>query len=263
MTQTSQPFVGAKVVTLFKLLSLLIVSTLVPEFAHSANQSVELKPYTARYRVSFHRISAGVLEFSLQATTTPGQFTYSVRAEPSVLARLVVSSQALESSTLQLMSADVRPLQYRSDDGSKGDAKDAQYSFDWEHHRVTGKWEDKPIDLELPPRTQDRQSIQIAVLNDLLADRDPGVYPLLDGDEIKDYVYKHDGAAKIKTAAGEYDAVILRSSRVGSDKRINRYWHAPAINFVPVHAERTTKGSVDLVLDLEQIKITEPSPKRD
>ena len=224
---------------------------LVPVFAHSA----ELRPYTARYRVSFHGIGAGVLEFSLRATGTPGQFTYNVRAEPSLLARFVVSSQALESSTLQVSGTEVRPLNHRSDDGSKSEAQDAHYAFDWDHHRVTGKWQDKPIDLELPPRTQDRQSIQIAVLNDLLSDRDPGVYPLLDGDEIKEFVYKRDGTGKIKTAAGEYEAVIVRSSRVGNEKRINRYWHASSANFIPVHAERTTKGSVDLVLDLESLRM--------
>ena len=234
-----------------KLLSALAIWAALFEFAHGA----QLQPYTARYNVSFHGIGAGVLEFSLQAGATPGTFIYSVRAEPSLLARIVVSSQARESSTIQVTGSEVRPLNYVSEDGSKDNAKGAQYAFDWDRHRVTGKFESNPIDLELPPRTQDRQSIQVAVMNDLLAERDPGVYPLLDGDEIKEFTYQHDGAGKIKTAAGEYDAVIIRSSRVGNTKRINRYWHAPSLNFVPVHAERTTKGSVDLVLDLQEVKM--------
>jgi hypothetical protein len=220
-------------------------------FAHSA----ELQPYTARYHVSFHGISAGVLEFSLQAGATPGTFTYSVRAEPSLLARFVVNSQALESSTIRVAGTEVRPLEYHSDDGSKSEAKDAQYTFDWDRDRATGRWQNKPVDLTLPPRTQDRQSIQIAVMNDLIAAREPGVYPLLDGDEIKEFSYQHDGTGRIKTAGGEYDAVIIRSARVGNETRVNRYWHAPSVNFVPVHAERTTKGSVDLVLDLESLKL--------
>src|SRR3974390_893084 len=96
----------------------LLIGALVPNLAHSA----ELKPYTARYNVTFHGLGAGVLEFSLQAGSTPGTFTYNVRAEPSLLARLVVSSNALESSRMEIAGADVRPLEYTSDDGSKSGA---------------------------------------------------------------------------------------------------------------------------------------------
>ena len=92
---------------------------------------------------------------------------------------------------------------------------------------------------------------------DLLQGREPGVYPLIDGDKIKEYEYLKDSTATVKYGGRDLEAVMIRSARTGGSDRITRYWHAPELGYLPVRAERTTKGEVDLVMQLVDLKFAD------
>ena len=217
----------------------------------------QLRLFTARYRVTFHGLSGGTLELTLKKGDQPGQYVYTSSAKPSLLASFMVSSDARETSLMELTATGIRPLKFISEDGKKGDSKDSALDFDWTRQRLTGRAEAKDIDIELPARTQDHLSIQIAVIWDLLQGREPGVYSLIDGDEIKEYEYRNDGTATIKYGGRDLESVRIRSARTGGSDRITHYWHAPEFGYVPVRAERATKGQVDLVMQLVDLKFAD------
>ena len=223
--------------------------------AVAAAQSVaEPEPYVARYRVRYRGLSGGVIEFALRKDQAPGQFIYESRAFPSMLGRLMISKGSHERSVIVVDADGVRPLSFFAEDGTPDTSKDADLRFDWERHRLTGRAQNKDVDLPLPDHTQDHLSIQIAVMVDLLRGREPTTYSLVDDAEIKQYEYLRDGAAKVRFKDKEYDTVILRSSRVGNSRRSNRYWQATDLGYLPLRAERASKGDVDLTLDLEDVK---------
>ncbi len=211
--------------------------------------------YVARYRVRYRGLSGGVIEFALRRGSEAGRYVYESRAFPSMLGRLIISKDSREKSLLAIDADGVRPLAFTSEDGTSATKKDTTLNFDWGSHRLTGRSEDRDVDLPLPERTQDHLSIQIAVMVDLLRDRAPGTYPLVDNGAVKDYEYARDGEEKLTFNGKQYDCIILRSERAGGSRRSNRYWHAPALNDLPLRAERSDKGDVDLTLELEDLKL--------
>src|SRR5690606_17235307 len=74
--------------------------------------------FTANYAVSYRGIQAGNLTFALQRAED-GRYIYETKADPSFLARLVVSSNAVERSEMIIDENGVRALEWSLDDRSE------------------------------------------------------------------------------------------------------------------------------------------------
>ncbi len=122
--------------------------------------------------------------------------------------------------------------------------------FDWEGRRARGVSETKPVDLALKDGTQDVMSIQVEVMLDLKNDNLPKTFQIVDKDELKEFIYSEEGTARLRTALGELDTVIVSSQRTGNN-RILRMWFAPSLGFVPVQAERTRDGKLEFAMRIK------------
>lgn len=236
-----------RVPSFFMLLGALLVSG-----AAEAQDTVSLKPYTARYSARYKGISGGEIEFTLQ-NTAPGRYVYSSHLLPNFLGSLFTSDQAEDTSQVVIDGNGIRPLHFRSEDGSNDTSKDIRLDFDWNHNSVNGHYRDQDFHLEVPANTQDRLSIQLAASLALQAGREPGQMIMLEKNELQEYSIIRTGTEHIRTPAGEYDTTVLRSERAGSS-RTTRYWYAPQLGYIPVRAERSTKGKVDIVMELKSIQ---------
>jgi hypothetical protein len=235
-----------------------VVLSLVALLVVGSAWSQDIRPFTARYQVRFYGLSGGVLQLTLRRGGESNQYVYESTADPSFLASFMVSDAARESSTMMIDENGVRPLQFLSDDGKKGDEKDSKIQFDWEQKVLTGRSERVDFHQELPDRIQDHLSIQIAVIWALQRDRELGEYSLIDTGEIKKYTYTKEGAGTVKFKGRTLDATIIRSERTNSPGgRINRYWHAAELGHLPVRAERSRDGKIDLVMELIEVKFAE------
>jgi hypothetical protein len=114
-------------------------------------------------------------------------YVYESHAEPSLLARLVVSGQAVERSVMQIDGNGVQPLYWFMDDGKSGHEDDGVLEFTWDKELVTGEVEGTRVELPTEPGLQDRLSIQIEVMTALLRTEEPGTIPMIDEDKIKRY----------------------------------------------------------------------------
>ena len=95
-------------------------------------------------------------------------------------------------------------------------------------------------------------SIQVEVMLDLKNGNLPKVFPIIDKDQLKDFNYTNEGTAKIRTAIGELDTIIVTSQRAGNN-RILRMWFAPSLGFVPVQAERSRDGKVEIAMRVKSV----------
>ena len=79
---------------------------------------------------------------------------------------------------------------------------------------------------------------------------------MLDGRDLKHYVYTRVGTARIPTALGEVDTVIYRSDRKGSNGkgRIWQYWYAPSLGWLPVRIEQREDGNTRMTFTLRALK---------
>jgi len=234
-------------------LSLHDLALLVVVLCAQSTHAQELQEFTARYQVRYHGLNGGKLNLTLRKSGD--DYLYESSADPSFLGSFMISDSAREVSTLLIDGDEVRPLRFVSDDGKKGDAKDSRLEFNWQDKRLTGRSERVNFDQELPARVQDHLSIQIAVIVALMRNAELGDFNLIDAGKIKAYTYSKEGNGEIKFRGQTFDAIVVRSERTGSPgSRTTRYWHVPQLGFLPVRAERTRDGNVDLTMDLVDFK---------
>jgi hypothetical protein len=211
------------------------------------------KPVTATYEVSYRGMRAGQLTFKLARDETTGRYIYQTTAKPSLLARFVVSSAAVERSVMEIGPEGVRPIQWQLDDGKSGTERDGRLQFDWNRQLATGEIEGEKIELPLEPGLQDRLSIQIHVVTALLRGQEPGVIPLIDDNRIKRYSYEKKDTVTLDTKLGKLDTVIYESTRQGSDRQ-SRFWLVPKLEYLAARAEQIRKGKVETVMTLLSVE---------
>jgi len=217
---------------------------------------VMLRCYTARYNVRFHGISGGDIEATL-TKASDGQYRFRTHLLPNFLGRLFTSDQAEDTSDLELTATGVRPLRFRSDDGKSATHDDIALDFDWANSRVTGRAEDKDISMPLATGTQDRLTIQLTASLALQSKRDVGTLNMQERNELQQFTITNQGKEIVHTDVGDFNAVVLLSERIGGSSRSSRYWYAPELGYIPVHAERSSHGKVDIVMQLKSVKLDE------
>ena len=214
-----------------------------------AAPAARLAPFKARYQASYRGISGGQIEQYLHPGTKAGQWVFEARAYPNLLGRIAVSPDARQRSLMDLTADGIRPLTLVFDDGSDSSAKDVNVTFDWAAGRVRGRAKEKTFDYATQPDMQDTVSVQVAMIEALVAGREPKSFWIVNGAKLEQYRYWPEGRATVVTPYGQFDTVIWASQRDGS-KRVNRVWHAPSLGYVPVQAIQFNKGRPDVQLKL-------------
>ena len=207
-----------------------------------------IAPFSARYQADWKSISVGTSDLELKPDTEPGHYVYTWTITAHGIFRLY-RAEVTQKSWLSINAGHVRPEKYRAEDG----ASNVNLDFDWEGRRARGVSETKPVDLALSDGTQDVMSIQVEVMLDLKNGNLPKTFQILDKDELKEFAYSQEGTARLRTALGELDTVIVASQRTGNN-RILRMWFAPSLGFVPVQAERTRDGKLEFAMRIKSLK---------
>jgi len=205
-------------------------------------------PFSAHYTADWRGINVGTSDLALKTDTAPGSYLYTWTVTARGVFRLVYSNDVIQKSWFSIVDDHARPEKYRADDGTST----ANVDFDWDALRASGETEKKPIDLKLSEGTQDIMSIQVEVMLDLRNGNLPKSFRIVDKDEIKEFLYTVEGPARIRTALGELDTVIVSSRRPGND-RILRMWFAPSLGYVPVLAERSRGDRVEFTMKIKTL----------
>jgi hypothetical protein len=196
----------------------------------------ELRPFTADYSWSLRGITAGQSTLTL-SQRNDGHWSYASLSKARGLFRLIAPGDITQISVFHIDADEVIPEHYRGDDGTASTKRDANLTFDWRAHRVTGVYEDVPVDLPIDTGVQDDLSIQIAMMNALLRGQVPTGFRLVDRNIIKDYQYTAEGRTTLSTPLGMLEAVIYRSRKIGA-RSSTLFWCAPSLGFLPLKVER-------------------------
>jgi len=155
-----------------------------------------------------------------------------------------------QQSWFSLVDNHIRPKRYRGEEGSSFVA----FEFDWDAGHARGSSEGKPIDLVLKPGTQDLMSIQVEIMVDLKNGTLPPTFYIIDKDQMKEFFYTREGNAKLRTAIGMLDTVIVASRRSPTDSRVLRMWFAPSLGYAPVQAERSRDGKLEFAMRIKSLQ---------
>ena len=230
--------------------------------AAATSDAEPLRAHQIVYHLSFRGLGAGDLELRLTPGADANSWLYETRAYPSVLARLLVDADSRERCWFRVTPAGVEPDRYLLEDGTAAKKDNGELHYDRAHGRVTGFARGAALDLPLEPGLQDVLSIRIAPVVDLLADRQPAEYALLDGRDVKHYMYRRVGGERLQTALGNLDTVIYTSERKDADGkgRTWQYWYAPSLGWLPVRAEQREDGHTRLALTVRSLKWLAATP---
>lgn len=220
-----------------------------PAAAPAADAVPSLEPFAAHYTADWKTINVGTSDIELKPDGPAGQYLYTWTVTARGIFRIVYSNDVIQKSWLTLVGNHVRPEKYKAEQGQST----VNIDFDWEGGHAKGTNETKPVNLKLHEGTQDVMSIQIEVMQDLRNGNLPKTFNILDKDEIKEFLYTQEGPARIRTALGELDTVVVASQREGGN-RILRMWFAPSLGYVPVQAERTRDGKLEFALRIKTLK---------
>jgi Protein of unknown function (DUF3108) len=235
-----------------------VLATGVAAAAAQAADDAGIAPFVAHYQADWKGISVGTSDIQLTQGVEPGQYLYTWTITARGIFRVAYHDDLVQKSWLTMTGDHVRPDKYHGKEGSST----VELNFDWQNMRATGESETKPVDLKLKEGTQDVMSIQVEVMLDLKHGNLPKTFQIIDKDQLKDFIYTQEGSAKIRTAIGEIDTVIVTSQRTGNN-RILRMWFAPSLGFVPVQAERSRDGKVEIsmrIKSVDHLVAIEPRP---
>ena len=211
----------------------------------------ELKPFEASYAWDWHGMTVAVSNLKLEKGSGD-TWTYSSKSEPRGLGRLL-SERPKTVSVLRVTSAQVEPLSYKGDDGTGSNRRKVDVEYDWEKHRVTGVYEDTPVDLPLTPGVQDEASVQVALMVELLRGHTPERFELLDKNSVREYSYVREGEETLKTPFGDVATVVYRSHRANSP-HVNRYWCAPGRGYIPIRVQQKRGDDVQWTMEIQSLR---------
>jgi hypothetical protein len=207
-----------------------------------------IAPFIAHYEAAWKGISVGTSEIKLIHGSEPGQYLYTWTITAHGIFRIAYQHDLVQKSWLKMIGDHVRPDKYLGQEGSSS----VELNFDWQEKRATGVSETKPVDIKLPDGAQDIMSSQVEVMLDLKNGNLPKTFQIIDKDQLKEFNYTQEGAARIRTEVGELDTVIVTSQRAGNN-RILRMWFAPSLGFVPVQAERSRDGKLEIAMRIKSV----------
>ena len=195
-----------------------------------------LLPFEAHYAWTLKGIAAGHSTLTLQHLDAD-RWRYASRSVASGLFRLIARGDITQDSQLRIVNGQVLPEQYRGDDGTSATNRDVDLHFDWRARRVTGVYEDAPVDMAIEPGVHDDMSIQIALMNELLRGQVPKSFRLVDSNITKEYAYSLVETVSLNTPLGMQRTQVYRSQKVGSASSV-LYWCAPDLGYLPLKVER-------------------------
>ena len=211
----------------------------------------ELKPFEASYAWIWNGMTVAVTTLTL-AKNGADTWTYTSRSEPRGVGKLM-SQRPRTASVLRVTPGGVEPLSYKGDDGTSSTQRSIDLKYDWDKHRVTGVYEQTPVDLPLTAQVQDDSSIQIALMVALLRGQTPDRFDLIDKDAVREYHYARAGQATLPTPLGALAAVIY-TSRKANSPRVNSYWCAPDQGYIPLRVQQKRADEVEWTMEILSLK---------
>ncbi len=216
--------------------------------------SVSLTPHSAEYKVKISVLS-GRLATELRRTESGYVATH--RIEPTGLANVLVGGEIFAESAFAAGAEGLRPTRYVARDEISSDKLNADIRFDWEAGRMRGSYQtdddDAPVNVDdaLDALVYDGVSIQYELMHDLMTSGAAAEYVLYDVDELKRLTITNIGTRRIRTPAGEFEAVGIRHQAENSSRQTT-LWCVAELDYLPVVIERHRKGKLQMRAQLKR-----------
>ena len=208
-----------------------------------------LKPYTANYTVEHDDEVVANSVVSLQKTED-GNWRYESESRLTSLVAQILGVAVNEQSEWSWDNhVQVHSYRYKR----SGKEKHVHLRFDWQQMKVTNTINGDPWQMDIPAGTQDKLSINLALMAHLAQSETDISIPVADGGKLKTYDYKILGRESITTALGPVNTIKVTRNKRGRKDRQAILWLAPELGYVLVRMEKTDKDGEIAILKIQQL----------
>ena len=206
--------------------------------------------YEAVYSVKLMQAD-GTLRAKLENNN--GIYTYTLKTEPTGFWKLIANGSINESSEFEIIDGEIRSINYRLNDTIRRNPRESKVDFDWGKNVIKGFYKDRVIDFNIDRRILTRILLQIEIMHQKQRNNLKDSYLIIDKDEIKEIdITSSNSGKKISVPFGSYEVVEV-SHRSKNSNRINTFWLAPELDFIPVKLEQTEGNKVNFEANLVQL----------
>ncbi len=221
-----------------------------------------LTPHSAEYKVKISVLSG---RLNTQLRRTDSGYVATHRIEPTGLADAFVRGEIFAESAFAAGDEGLKPTHYIARDEISSDKLSADIHFDWEAGRIRGSYQteddDAPVDIDDPLDALmfDGVSIQYELMHDLMTSGAATEYVLHDVDELKRLTITNIGTQRVRTPAGEFEAIGIRHQAENSSRQTT-LWCVAELDYLPVVIERHRKGKLQMRAQLRRYEPMAVSP---
>lgn len=216
---------------LFAALSLfLFCRSVMAELPHS---------FTATYELNYDDLRIGVMQRQF-SRNSDGSGTFESNSHLTGLAALFRKDKLNEKSRWEIHDGQIRPVEYTLLRSGGDSIKMERHVFDWRTNRIHTETSDGKKVIETKPGTLDKLLYQIAIMNISTADHTLE-FNLVDGFDLKTYVFEYLGEEELKTPMGKLQTVKFARKRNDESKRSTLVWCAPELKYLPVRVDNVDK----------------------
>ena len=209
----------------------------------------ELRPYEATYDGIWHGMTVAVSRLKLEQTGDT--WTTSSSSSPRGIGRLAAGIfPPRQVSVVRVTASGVMPQSLRSEGGER--AKSTDLLYDWQTARVSGTLDGAKVDQALAPGVQDDGSVQLALIVELLADRTPSGFRMIDRSGTREYQFVRESEVTLQTPLGALPTVVYRAQKAGSP-RVTRFWCALHRGYIPLKVEQTRGDEVQWTMEIQRL----------
>ena len=206
--------------------------------------------YEAVYSVKLMQAD-GTLRAKLKNNN--GTYSYTLKTEPTGFWKLIANGSINESSQFEIVDGEIRSINYRLNDTIRRNPRESVVDFDWSKKTIQGFYKDRMIDFYIERRILTRILLQIEIMHQKQRNNLEDSYLIIDKDEIKEIeITSSNSGKKISVPFGSYE-VFEVSHRSKNSNRINTFWLAPDLDFIPLKLEQTEGNKVNFEANLVQL----------
>lgn len=215
-----------------------------------AHAGTEIPNFTATYGLHQGPLRIGTVQLDFQQLQDESYLFKSVTEADGIMA-IIRDDVVTELSHFTLYDDTPMPIQYQYKQKGEKDRR-VVLDFDWSDHIVTNTVMDHSWKMSIPAGTQDKASVQLALMQVLAQGDDEPVFQVADGGKLKEYAFKKVADESIEVNDHHFETIKM--IRVKNHQETDtQFWCATKLHYLPILITKKKKLGL-FKMELERIR---------
>lgn len=203
--------------------------------------------FSAKYEIQMNGMSLGETKVALAKNAQSG-WIYSSKAKTKGLAALISGGQNMsETSYLQLIEDNIRPVLYERIKVSGSENKSERVTYTWHKNHVRATYKDRVLNETIHKYSLDLFTLQLSLMSNISKIPNKTSVTAISKAKLKDYlIIRHDDAV-LDTVYGARNCTVIERKRGDASYKI---WADANVYGLPLKIEHLENGKIQYAVNL-------------